>query len=166
MSTLSDLLKPLTAKPTGLRKPHPDVVLFHPGTGTASPWPTSDRHRDVGQDVADARFIGYVLAVPYVKTQSGRLAFCIIEGQCGGAEKISRLLRLERTPPKGWPEGESCPTNLLVADFEKLSAAKKELLLGKPAAKVDPKDVRIAELEAKLADAAKLAAASVAKGAK
>lgn len=127
-------------------KPHPDAILVMRSTGDVRPYPTG-RARDVSEDVADARFAGYCVAVPIIKTASGTRRHISIDDTAGGVLGLEKALRQKRVV-----RGKQCPVNMLASEYARLSDADKAAMLDAPAApKVDPRDAEIAELRAKLA---------------
>jgi hypothetical protein len=127
-------------------KPHPDAVLVMRSTGDVRAYPTG-RARDVSEDVADARFAGYCVAVPIIKTASGTRRHVSIDDTAGGVLGLDKALRQKRMV-----RGKQYPVNMLASDYARLSDAEKAAMLDAPATpKIDPRDVELADLRAKLA---------------
>lgn len=141
------------------QKPHPDAVLVRTTTGEIMKYPEG-RERDVAEDVADARAQGYCIAVPAVKTASGRRVHISIDSQVGGLTGLEKVLRGQRRVGKG-EDTTYVPSTMLASDYAKLPDADKKALLETKERKADPRDAEIAALKAELA---RLAQANAPKG--
>lgn len=131
------------------RIPHPDTILYRPSTGETKALPTG-RARDVAQDIADAKFDGYHLAVPVIKTASGTRRNIIIEDVVGGVTGLAKVLRSKRRVGTG-DDTQYIDACMLVGDWNALSQAQREAMLEKSTKRADPRDAVIAQLQAELA---------------
>lgn len=126
-------------------KPHMDAILYSVGTGDVKPFPVG-RSRDVAEDLGDAKRAGYSVAVPVVRTANAARKSITIEAQTGGVARVEKLLRYKRKAGV-----ETVPVHMLASEYDRLSAKEKAAMLDKVTPKLDPRDAKIAELEAQLA---------------
>ncbi len=132
--------------------PHPDAILYRHVDGATMPWPNTGRVRTDNEDLADAKKMGYAPHVPVMKTGSGRLVHITIEPQCGGLNGLNRVLTAQRTVGQG-NAAKQIPAHMLVSEYERLPEGEKAALKTVARRAVDPRDAKIAALEAQLAAA-------------
>lgn len=125
-------------------RPHPDAVLCRTPTGEVRPYPTG-RPRDVAEDVSDAKAVGFVVSVPVVRTEDGIARMIPIEAHLGGPGAVERVLRQRRKH-----KGEDVPARMLASEWERMSDKQRAALMVSKSVAIDPRDARIAELEAQL----------------